>query len=261
MARWHMRQRDDTPSAGTGLAFLTVGLVAGLATGAYLAQRFGGVGGISGRLRRRLRGTALAPRGGAPDDHPEPAPSAELGDYDEEYEEYDDTDDLSRGDLADGDEGDEPLDDEYEDVDDVDAARHERDTDSFESANPELEDRVLAALTNDPVLGERAIDIGAPSTTTIELSGAVDSDEEYEHASAVTRGVPGVEAVVNRLIIRADRPTPTAAAPIAGAVSNDQDPAPAADSNAEHDRELEPPPRRQGGTKQNRRSRDEAAPT
>ena len=66
---------------------------------------------------------------------------------------------------------------------------------------PLLEERVLEAFNNDPILAERAIDIGALGTGIIELAGWVDNDAEAEHAMTIARGVPGVDTVVNRLMI------------------------------------------------------------
>src|SRR5919202_827322 len=57
------------------------------------------------------------------------------------------------------------------------------------------------AFRNDPVLSERAIDIGAIGDGIIELSGWVDSEEEAELATTVARGTPGVDTVVNRLTV------------------------------------------------------------
>jgi hypothetical protein len=65
-----------------------------------------------------------------------------------------------------------------------------------------LEERVLEAFRNDPVLSERAIDIGAIGTGIIELTGWVHAEDETHHAVTVTRGVPGVDTVVNRLTVR-----------------------------------------------------------
>jgi hyperosmotically inducible protein len=67
-----------------------------------------------------------------------------------------------------------------------------------------LEERVLEAFTNDPTLSERGIDIGAVEDGIIELTGAVNSEEEAHQAVVVARGVPGVSTVVNRLTIRTD---------------------------------------------------------
>lgn len=71
-------------------------------------------------------------------------------------------------------------------------------------ATEELEERVLEAFRNDPLLSERAIDIGAVEDGIIELTGWVNSDDEGSQAVVIARGVPGVETVVNRLAIKAD---------------------------------------------------------
>jgi hypothetical protein len=68
----------------------------------------------------------------------------------------------------------------------------------------ELEERVLEAFRNDPILSERAVDIGSVEDGIIELTGTVNSDDEAHQAVVVARGVPGVETVVNRLVIRTD---------------------------------------------------------
>lgn len=62
-----------------------------------------------------------------------------------------------------------------------------------------LEEDVLDAFENDPVLGERAIDIAAVGTGVIELSGWVRSEAESRRAETVARRVSGVQSVVNRL--------------------------------------------------------------
>ena len=85
-------------------------------------------------------------------------------------------------------------DDEEADEDDVESEMDEDDQ--------ELEERVLEAFRNDPTLSERAIDIGAIGDGIIELTGWVHEADEATHAVTITRGVPGVETVVNRLDIR-----------------------------------------------------------
>src|SRR5207237_5779995 len=72
------------------------------------------------------------------------------------------------------------------------------------NGSEELEERVLEAFRNDPTLSERAIDIGAVEDGIIELTGWVNSDEESHQAVVVARGVPGVETVVNRLVVSPD---------------------------------------------------------
>ena len=64
-----------------------------------------------------------------------------------------------------------------------------------------LEEHVLEAFRNDPILSERAIDIGGIGETTIELAGWVATEEEAEHAVTITRGVPGVQTVLNRIAV------------------------------------------------------------
>jgi hypothetical protein len=73
-----------------------------------------------------------------------------------------------------------------------------------EDVDEVLEERVLEAFRNDPVLSERAVDIGAIGDGIIELTGSVHSADESTHAVTVARGVPGVETVVNRLAARED---------------------------------------------------------
>ena len=82
---------------------------------------------------------------------------------------------------------DDELDEDYDDEDD--------------SIDATLEERVLEAFRNDPILSERAIDIGAIGDSVIELAGWVDADEEALHAVTVAGGVPGVGTVVNRITI------------------------------------------------------------
>jgi len=82
----------------------------------------------------------------------------------------------------------------------------EHDDDEYDSEVDEddeaLEERVLEAFRNDPTLSERAIDIGAIGDGIIELTGWVREPDEATHAVTITRGVPGVETVVNRLDVR-----------------------------------------------------------
>lgn len=73
-----------------------------------------------------------------------------------------------------------------------------------ESGAETLEDHVLEAFRNDPILAERAVDIGGIGEDTIELAGWVTTDAESEHAVTIARGVPGVKTVVNRLLVGED---------------------------------------------------------
>ena len=78
----------------------------------------------------------------------------------------------------------------------------EEDEDEHEDEDEALEGRVLEAFRNDPILSERAVDIGAIGDGIIELTGWVHEPDEATHAVTITRGVPGVETVVNRLDVR-----------------------------------------------------------
>jgi hypothetical protein len=151
-----IRYRDEEPSLGSVLASLAVGALAGFAVGVVVAQKAGGLSGISRHIRRRF---------------------AELEGEGEEHEAY------HRGHV---DYGEDELEEEEEEYAAADAA---------------LEEQVLEAFEDDPVLSERAIDIGAVGTGVIELTGWVESEEESQRAEAVARRVPGVEAVVNRLSV------------------------------------------------------------
>lgn len=78
----------------------------------------------------------------------------------------------------------------------------EPDESELDEEDEALEERVLEAFRNDPILSERAIDIGAIGDGIIELTGWVHEADEATHAVTITRGVPGVETVVNRLDVR-----------------------------------------------------------
>ena|SRR5689334_1440527 len=96
-----------------------------------------------------------------------------------------------------GDDLDEELEDDFEDVDD----------DEFEEDyDVSLEERVLEAFRNDPILSARAVDIGSLRSGVIELAGVVETAQEAQHAVTIARGVPGVETVVNRIVTGVHEP-------------------------------------------------------
>lgn len=163
MASYRYRDRDGSAA---GAVFVAVGALAGLAAGVLLAQRYGGLTGLGARVRDRMA--------------------------------------TARGETRDGDQRPTGLDvPEYDDEPLAAGAAGGRDPgESSMSDGEELEERVLEAFRNDPVLSERAVDIGAVAANTIELSGWVHSDEEAHHAVTVTRGIVGIDTVVNRLEVR-----------------------------------------------------------
>lgn len=166
---------DETGSPAIGLM---VGALAGFAVGVMMAQKMGGFAGIAEKLRAQLGGvgnTLLDPVKGA---------GAE-GDFTE----LDDLDDVDDIDGIDEDDFDYSEEDEY--------AAGGRD-EEFEA---ELEERVLEAFRNDPILCECAIDIGAVGDGIIELAGMVDLEKDSAHAVVVARGVPDVETVINRILV------------------------------------------------------------
>jgi len=101
-------------------------------------------------------------------------------------------------------EDDEFIADEYDNYDDEDYSGDEDEEEEELSPLEELEERVLEAYHNDPILSERAIDIGAIDEGIIELTGWVYAASEAEHAVTVARGTPGVDTVLNRLAVRSE---------------------------------------------------------
>lgn len=91
----------------------------------------------------------------------------------------------------------------FPDMDDGSDLHHGYGEDDLEELGADgalaLDEEVLDAFEGDPVLAERAIDIASVGTGVIELSGWVRNEAESRRAEAVTRRVPGVQAVVNRL--------------------------------------------------------------
>jgi hypothetical protein len=162
------RYRDEESSAASAL-YVALGALAGFAAGVVVAQQYGGLSGITSKIRDRL-GSA---RNGTDVEEDDQLHAQAHG------HDYDDDDDFEGG-YDDEDDG-EPLD-----------------------ATEELEERVLEAFRNDPILSERAIDIGAIDEGIVELTGWVNADDESQQAVVVARGVPGVETVVNRLAVRAE---------------------------------------------------------
>ena len=163
-----IRYQDDEPSIGGIAAGVTLGALAGFVAGIVVAQKVGGLAGITSRIRDGF--DRVTRRGDGADSFVES--DYEGGDAEDSYD----------------DEG------EREDFD-ADAG--------VDSA---LEEGVLRAFRRDPVLSERAIDIGAIGEGIIELSGWVETHAESEHAMSVTRTVPGIVTVVSRLFIGADEP-------------------------------------------------------
>lgn len=175
-------------SRSNDLLLLSLGATVGVVAGALLVDRVGGLDRLFSRARRGTPGAL---------DTPEPElaePPYGLHDADGGFDDDEDYED----------------DDEFEEADDQSSI--------LSSGNPEgsdatarrplvpdvltLEARVLEAFHNDPVLAERAIDIGAIAPGVIELTGWVHTPDEVRHALIMARGVPDVQHVVDQLAVR-----------------------------------------------------------
>ena len=178
--------QEKESSTGATIATVVIGAVAGFAVGMYVAQRMGGLSGLAAKLRpRRKSGESRAAY--------YEAAGEDFLDEDFEDEDLDEEDPTDEGDLEE---------------DDIEGFKFDE-SDLVSGDNeggdaPVLEERVLEAFTNDPILSERAIDIGGIGSDGIELEGWVDDDSEAEHAVTIARGVPGVRSVANRLMVDAE---------------------------------------------------------
>jgi hypothetical protein len=221
------------------LLLLALGATVGVVAGALLIDRVGGVD----RLLARSRRGRLAPAAPEPDSEPAEAPYG-LHDADGGYDGADEADGAEAAEFADETDADET---DEADVagfaDEADVAGFGDEADTTDGgvggarddavAAPDLltlEARVLEAFHHDPVLRERAIDIGAIAPGVIELTGWVYGADEIRHALTLARGVPAVAHVVNQLAVRqpprqrraTDRPGP-------GDRASDAAPSPGAD--------------------------------
>jgi len=158
------RYRDEESNATSAL-YVALGALAGFAAGVVVSQQYGGISGLTAKIRDRFG------KMGADEDEQDLHLDAHAHDH-----EYDDDDDFEEDEADEG-----PMD-----------------------ATEELEERVLEAFRNDPILSERAIDIGAIDEGIVELTGWVNAEDESQQAVVVARGVPGVDTVVNRLAVRDD---------------------------------------------------------
>ena len=155
---------DEDESPSRSALYLAIGAAAGFAAGVLMAERFGGFKGLTDRIK-----DTLGAGGGGEEEEDFDYEGLEEDEFDPDFEDEDLT--PSKSSL---------------------------------NGSEELEERVLEAFRNDPILSERAIDIGAVEDGIIELTGWVNSDDESHQAVVIARGVPGVETVVNRVAIRTD---------------------------------------------------------
>jgi hypothetical protein len=182
-------------SRSNDLLLLSLGATVGVVAGALLVDRIGGLDRLFSRARRG-RTAAL--------DTPEPelaeppyglhdADGSFDDDHDLDYADFEDEEDLAQEAL------------ELETPIVSSGSREGSDARARRPIVPDvltLEARVLEAFHNDPVLVERAIDIGAIAPGVIELTGWVHTPEEVRHALIIARGVPDVQHVVDQLAVR-----------------------------------------------------------
>jgi hypothetical protein len=93
----------------------------------------------------------------------------------------------------------------YDDSDDPTPPPRREAPPSARARVPSIERRVLEAFRNDPVLAERAIDIGEDQPGVIALTGWVREEREIKHAATIAGGIPGVERVESELAVRPPR--------------------------------------------------------
>jgi osmotically-inducible protein OsmY len=242
MRRRHVRsvREEESPT----LLLMAAGAVAGAAAGLYLGRRYRSFDAFLADMRDRFgdlrsiwydddlaaqeRGARIADMVNDFDDDYEPD---ELDDVeDDEIEEDDEFDDETSARIHDDVEDEDNIDDD-EAEDDDDLETFEDDSDELEaelaaaaSVNGvtasrtvdkarRLEERVLDALGEEPLLGARAIEIAVVGDGVVELTGTVHAIEEVARASALVRSVPGVSMVLNRIDVRSGGTMDTASVP------------------------------------------------
>lgn len=221
------RERDE--SHEHTLTWIAAGTAVGLIAGAVVAERLSGRPITFGALV--ARGKLLAERASA---RWEPLVEAAMGvrdawegngeaddaEFEEEEEEFDedldedlddeldeeedlDEDDLDEDDLDEDDLDEDDLDDN-EDDENIDALDDEAPADDEADlvAVSTVDERVLEAFSNDPILAAREVEIEGTDEDAIILHGRVHTAREVAHAVTIARGVPGVTGVRQRLSVR-----------------------------------------------------------
>ena len=199
---------------------MAAGAVAGAAAGLYLGRRYRSMDAFLSDVRSRFgdlrdiwNDEALSLEDRAR------LSGADVADVDEwDDDDLEDDDDLDEDDLdgapyensaaLDDDETEASTDDYEDDEFEEELAAVTRANGSTDSARRNddathrLEHRVLQALRDERVLSTRAIEIAVVGDGVVELTGAVHSTEEVARASSLTRNVPGVTMVLNRIVVR-----------------------------------------------------------
>ncbi len=81
MSRYRIRVNDEDEGGPNGLLLLTAGALAGFAAGVYLSQRFGGIAGVTSRLREQFGRHTTSERGAGNGDEYEGEEEDELAEH------------------------------------------------------------------------------------------------------------------------------------------------------------------------------------
>jgi hypothetical protein len=230
MRRQHVRtiREEERPT----LLLMAAGAVAGAAAGLYLGRRYRSMDAFLTDMRDRfgalrdiwyeedvLSARRAARLGINVDDEIDEDEDEDDEEFDELYEEDLEPESLATSELFDDDDEaedeDEELEDEFED--DLEAAARDNGASDVMRRSEEiarrLEERVLDALRDEPVLRTRSIEIAVVGDGVVELTGSVHAIEEISRAAALVRGVPGVNMVLNRIEVRTGGSIDTASVP------------------------------------------------
>lgn len=206
---------QEEESGGATALWVVAGALLGVAGGILLAERLSGrrrglrglwdrASALAGRAAERwepLLDAAMAARDAwnADDER-----SEERGEIEEELrdEDEEDVEGEEEEDEEDFDDLEEDEEGEEEDEEEEEEERDDSGDDDDGSPSPRLDERVLEAFSNDPVLAERPIEIEQTDEGGILLHGEVRTSREVAHAVTLARGVPGVAGVRQRLRVR-----------------------------------------------------------
>ena len=200
-------KRSSSPT--NAAVWLALGTAAGVLVGVTLADRSGGRK-LLHRLSSALKmfdGLKSQFAGGAARGIPSTDVPFEDDLEEDDLEDNDlDDDDFEEAldeDLAD----DETVTSESDSYDDGDFDPElDEDDEEYDSGEGWVDERVLAAFEQDPILADRDIEIDEPEPAVITLRGRVGTGKDAKHAVTIARGVPGVARVENYIKVRNQPP-------------------------------------------------------
>lgn len=213
MRRRYVRTAPQEES--NSLLLMAAGALTGAAVGLFLGRRYRTMDAFLDDMRDRI------------------GDLREVWDEQDELEDEDDRetlamgadfDDIEEDDIEDDTDGDNEADDE--DFDEELAAVTRQNGVSARARTAEerarrLEAQVLEAFRDDRVLSARSLEIAVVGEGVVELTGMVRTLEEIPRAAAVTRRVPGVSMVLNRIEVGTGGHVDTASVPREPAVATE----------------------------------------